>query len=112
MKRTRRVAERKVMKRLLFALFFVVVGCDGMTRPANTVDPEAAANAWADKLKIPHKGAACTQVDSDGDGYVSCVLAIDTGDQPPRYQGLQCAELGSTKSGGCKPDPSITLPQY
>lgn len=99
------------MKRVLFALSFVVFGCQ-VVKPTNTIDPETAANAWAEKLKIPKRGAACTTVDTDGDGYVSCVLAIDTGDQPHRYQGLQCAELGSIVSGGCKPDPTIILPSY
>ena len=76
--------------------------CEGLTK--NTVPPDDAARSWADKLKIPIRGAACTTVDSDGDGYVSCVLSIDRGDAVPVYQGLQCAELGSTKAGGCKPD--------
>jgi hypothetical protein len=81
----------------------LMAGCD-VTRTPNAVEPDEAAKQWATKLKIPHYGAACTTVDSDGDGYVSCVLAIDTGDAPRKYQGLQCAELGSIRAGGCKPD--------
>jgi hypothetical protein len=79
-----------------------LLGCDTVK---NTVAPEKAASDWAAKLKIPIHGAACTMFDSDGDGYVSCVVSIDRGsDEAPVYQGLQCGELGSTKGGGCKPD--------
>jgi hypothetical protein len=41
--------------------------------------------------------------DSDDDGYVSCVLALD-GPDHVYFQGLQCGELQSRKGGGCKPD--------
>ena len=100
------------MPRSAFALLLFLSACTQITGTPNIVQPEDAAKTWAEKLKIPVHGAACTVVDSDGDGYVSCVLAINTGDQPRRYQGLQCAELNSVRSGGCKPDNSITLPSY
>lgn len=100
------------MKRILLATFFGLFSCTQITGTPNTVQPEDAAKAWAEKLKLPVYGASCTSVDSDGDGYVSCVLAINTGDQPRKYQGLQCAEMNTPKAGGCKPDNSITLPSY
>jgi hypothetical protein len=71
--------------------------------PRNTVNPEDAARAWATKLKLPYRGAACTMFDSDDDGYVSCVLALDGPDRV-YFQGLQCGELSSRRGGGCKPD--------
>jgi hypothetical protein len=74
------------------------------SKPVNQTEPEEAAKQWTEKLKIPFRGAACTTVDSDGDGYVSCVVSVETGDEPPKYQGLQCAELGTNLAGGCKPD--------
>ena len=94
---SRRGASRPA---LLAVLLLVAAGCD----PKNIIPPEEASKSWATKLQIPIRGAACTTVDSDGDGYVSCVLSIDRGDAVPVYQGLQCAELGATKAGGCKPD--------
>jgi hypothetical protein len=100
------------MQRSMFALLLFFSSCTEITRPPNLVQPEDAAKVWAEKLKLPVYGASCTSVDSDGDGYVSCVLAINTGDQPRKYQGLQCAEMSSVKAGGCKPDNSITLPSY
>jgi hypothetical protein len=100
------------MQRAKFALLFLFISCTQLAGKPNPTEPETAAKEWADKLKLPVLGASCTSVDSDGDGYVSCVLAINTGDQPRRYQGLQCAELNTTKAGGCKPDNSITLPSY
>ena len=72
-------------------------------QPRNTVAPEDAARMWAEKLKLPFRGAACTMFDSDDDGYVSCVLALD-GPDKVYFQGLQCGELGSRRGGGCKPD--------
>ena len=74
-----------------------------MAAPRNDVAPEDAARAWAEKLKLPFRGAACTMFDSDDDGYVSCVLALD-GPDHVYFQGLQCGELLSHKGGGCKPD--------
>jgi hypothetical protein len=95
------------MKRWVAAILLTLwtsPGCEQVGRQPNNVPPDEAAKQWSEKLKIPFLGAACTTVDSDGDGYVSCVLSINTGDAPPKYQSLQCAELGSTKAGGCKPD--------
>ena len=71
--------------------------------PHNDVRPEDAAHAWGDKLHLPVRGAACTMFDTDGDGYVSCVLALD-GPEKVYFQGLQCGEHRSTKGGGCKVD--------
>jgi hypothetical protein len=73
--------------------------------------PEAAARAWGENLKLPLRGAACTMFDTDGDGYVSCVLSLDGPDRV-YFQGLQCGELDSTKGGGCKVDaknPEVKL---
>ncbi len=93
----------------VFALMLALggAGCDGCSGGpsfVNKVAPEDAAKGWAEKLKIPILGAACTAVDGDNDGYVSCVVSINRGDAVPIYQGLQCGELNSTKAGGCKPD--------
>jgi hypothetical protein len=85
----------------LCALALGVAGALGCER--NEVKPEDAARQWADKLKLPVRGTACTMFDSDGDGYVSCVLALD-GPDKVYFQGLQCGEFHSTKGGGCKPD--------
>ena len=71
--------------------------------PRNKVMPEEAARSWGEKLKLPVRGAACTMFDSDGDGYVSCVLGLD-GPDKVYFQGLQCGEMSSSKAGGCKPD--------
>jgi hypothetical protein len=79
--------------------------------PRNNVPPEQAAQHWAEKLKLPYRGAACTQMDTDDDGYVSCVLALD-GHEQVYFQGLQCGEYHSRKAGGCKPDaknPEVRL---
>jgi hypothetical protein len=82
-----------------------------LSQPKNTTAPEDAARAWAEKLRLPFRGAACTMFDSDGDGYVSCVVALD-GPDKVYFQGLQCGELYSRRGGGCKPDaknPEVNL---
>ena len=71
--------------------------------PENPTPPEEAARGWAQRLKLPYRGAACTMFDSDDDGYVSRVLALDGPDRV-YFQGLQCGELHSRRGGGCKPD--------
>lgn len=83
------------------ALGLAVVAC--APAPRNRVAPEDAAKAWATKLQLPYRGAACTMFDSDDDGYVSCIVALDGPDRV-YFQGLQCGELGSSKGGGCKVD--------
>ena len=74
-----------------------------MASPRNDVRPEEAARTWGQKLELPVRGAACTMFDSDDDGYVSCVLALN-GPDKVYFQGLQCGEYLSRKAGGCKPD--------
>ena len=69
----------------------------------NPIAPEDAGKAWAEKLKLPYRGGACTMFDTDDDGYVSCLLALDGPDQV-YFQGLQCGEQGSRRAGGCKVD--------
>src|SRR5690348_5684913 len=82
---------------LLLSIVTAVAAAGGLvwhfsTAPRNRVAPEDAAHAWAEKLKLPYRGAACTMFDSDDDGYVSCVLALD-GPDKVFFQGLQCGEL-------------------
>jgi hypothetical protein len=75
----------------------------GAIRPRNAVAPEDAAKAWAEKLRLPYRGAACTMFDTDDDGYVSCIVGLNGADQV-YFQGLQCGEQGSRRAGGCKVD--------
>ncbi len=86
---------------LMCAIGLGTIGCT--TQPPNTVTSETAAKAWAEKLKLPYRGAACTMFDSDDDGYVSCIVALDGPDRV-YFQGLQCGEVGSRRGGGCKVD--------
>jgi hypothetical protein len=88
---------------IVTALIIVAANWRAFFGATNPTPPEEAAKAWADKLKLPYRGAACTMFDSDDDGYVSCVLALDGADKV-YFQGLQCGELGSKRGGGCKPD--------
>src|SRR5262245_9711772 len=104
---------RRVVLLLLGAATLAVAACASWyaLTPTNTVAPDRAATQWAEKLKLPYRGAACTTMDTDGDGYVTCVLALDGPDRV-YFQGLQCGELGSRKAGGCKPDaknPEVQL---
>lgn len=58
------------------------LGIYGIGRACNanesaTAEPEA--RAWAQQMGLQVVGAACSDVDSDGDGYVSCTLTVRDG---------------------------------
>lgn len=50
-------------------------------------------------------GVACTNIDSDGDGYISCTATIDTDNGPnivERQINAQCATGFLSFNSGCK----------
>lgn len=51
-------------------------------------------------------GVSCTNVDSDGDGYISCVATIDSDNGPEVVEkqiAAQCATGFLSFNSGCKP---------
>ena len=97
------------------------VACD---ERKNTVPPEQAAAQWAQDLGLKTQGKpSCAQIDSDGDGYVTCTIALSPKDDKsqPETVSLQCA--GVTSDDGCnaqttkyvvgckKTEPKVTTKQ-
>jgi prepilin-type N-terminal cleavage/methylation domain-containing protein len=59
-------------------------------------------------------GVACTNVDTDGDGYISCTATIDTDDGPSvveRQINAQCATGFLSWNSGCKASIPQVYPQ-
>ena len=56
--------------------------------------PTAEARAWADELGMKDAPVTCSEVDSDGDGYVSCTVKNGAD-----LHSIQC--LASIDSNGC-----------
>lgn len=71
---------------------------------------EQEARSHAQKLGWKVQGVACTAVDTDGDGYISCSLALQDGTE----RALECASGGLGSVNGCKTAPLIktSTPTY
>lgn len=92
----------------VFALLVVagVRGCVNRGPAAESEMREYVAKLYPGREII---GVACTNVDTDGDGYISCTATIDTDSGPAvveRQINAQCASGILSFNSGCKP----TLP--
>lgn len=67
-------------------------GCDYSGRAAD------AAREYADGLGLRMSGVSCVRSDTDGDGYVSCTLALPDG----KLQPLECVGTPFTWNRGCR----------
>lgn len=85
------------MMRAAITLFFgigmipVLGGCVQDTGALNT-----SARGFAGQLGYKVQGVTCMDMDSDGDGYVSCTVALEGGAAPIA---VECASAYSIKSG-------------
>lgn len=75
------------------SLFGVNCGLQGSGEHA-----EQEARSHAQKLGWKVAGAACTGRDTDGDGYISCTVALEDGTE----RALECASGGIGRITGCK----------
>ena len=71
----------------------------------NNVKPEDEARAYGKGLGLDVKGAACTELDSDVDNYVTCQLMVQNGDKLQQQQ-LLCVKRSS--GTGCDDHESIS----
>ncbi|MBS1722477.1 MAG: prepilin-type N-terminal cleavage/methylation domain-containing protein [Armatimonadetes bacterium] len=54
----------------------------------------------------PIQGVVCTNMDTDGDGYISCTATVDVGDGGKVVEkqiNAQCARTFMNFNSGCKP---------
>lgn len=78
-------------------------GCTGQGAKAEDEMRAYVQNLYPSKEII---GVSCTNVDTDGDGYISCVATIDTdpGEAIVEKQiSAQCASGILSFNSGCKP---------
>ena len=88
---------------IVIALVFGAVrGCAGRGAAAEDSMREYVGKLYPGREII---GVACTNVDSDGDGYISCTATIDTDNGPnvvERQINAQCATGFLSFNSGCK----------
>lgn len=92
--------SRKVHMQLILLGLTLLFACE---LPASDLEAvKRDARRWVTELGKKPLGVACSNVDGDGDGYVSCTVALDDGQILP----LECrAWLGS----GCKMRPEVVV---
>jgi hypothetical protein len=106
------IMERKnegfTLIELLIAVIAIMVVGGIFLRPllGNQENTEAQAKAWASKLFGGEAQATCTRFDTDGDGYISCDVAVKSPSGTSVYPVLCAAPL--TFNTGCKLKPVIT----
>lgn len=89
----------------------VVGGCVNRGPQAEQEMREYIAKLYPNKEII---GVFCTNVDTDQDGYISCVATIDTDTGPEVVEkqiSAQCATQLLGWNSGCKPTVGM-MPQY
>jgi len=94
---------------LIFANF--AGGCVNRGPQAEQEMREYIAKLYPSKEII---GVSCTDVDTDHDGYISCVATIDTDTGPEVVEkqiSAQCATQLLGWNSGCKPAVGM-MPQY
>lgn len=73
----------RMKSRNLLAL--VVLATYACNNRRNTVPPEVAAARFVSDLGLKFQGKPnCTGADTDNDGYVTCTVALASGDGPPK----------------------------
>lgn len=65
---------------------------------------ESQGRAYASDLGIADAKVNCVNVDSNGDGYVSCTIASPGPDGKPHLQAIECAasQNGCNLNQGCR----------
>lgn len=65
----------------------------------NVKSAKQSARRYADDLGYKVVGVACTSVDTDGDGYVSCSVRVEGREDP---LALECSRGDWSFTEGCK----------
>ncbi len=99
---------------VLFLIVALILGFAGLKCSAN-LDGSAQqkateeAKVFAEQVS-PGALVSCSGGDSDGDGYVSCVV-VPQGDHARPPFSIQCVSAFALQASGCKLTPAITNPQ-
>jgi hypothetical protein len=76
-------------------VFKVSSGCSGIDHQY----AESEARRWSQQMGIEPVGVSCANVDSDGDGYVSCTVSSRRPDGKVDLHPVECAVRVSINSG-------------
>lgn len=83
----------------------VVWGCVSATAgEKQKLAAEAEVHTWAKALHLELEGVDCADIDSDGDGYVSCSVSV----KGQAVQDIECRGAWSRGHGCRKPKPRVT----
>lgn len=91
---------------IIIVIFIAIAGI-GIARcstGASGEDHEAAekgAREFAQQMGLKATGVSCAKTDSDGDGYVSCTLALSQPDGTTKLEAIECARV-VTFNQGCR----------
>lgn len=104
------------MKAPFYGILFCLVACNNQA--GNHVPPEQSAKKFVSQLQLELQGEpVCTTIDSDGDGYVSCTVALKSKEGAPiQTMAIQCAGLtadgcAARYTEGCKQSVPSVRPQ-
>lgn len=107
--------ELVVLVSIVFIVIAMIViglrGCTGRATAAEDSMRNYIGKLYPDREII---GVVCTNVDTDGDGYVSCTATIDTDNGPSvveRQINAQCATGFLSWNSGCKASIPQVYPQ-
>lgn len=107
--------ELVVVVVIVFIVIALIVGgvrgCTGRGAAAEDSMREYIGKLYPGREII---GVACTNVDSDGDGYISCTATVDTDNGPnvvERQINAQCATGFLSWNSGCKAAIPQVYPQ-
>lgn len=88
---------------ILITALALIVGAAHVVFRFNAAHSEGDAKVFATKMyRVKDPTASCTNMDSDGDGYISCTVTGVDGRGSLVERQLECARLFSFNSG-CKP---------
>ena len=76
-------------------VFKVSSGCTGIDHRY----AEGEAMRWSQQMGIEPVGVSCANIDSDGDGYVSCMVSSRRADGAVDLHPIECAVRVSINSG-------------
>lgn len=85
--------------------FIMIIGvfgrCTASVSGSDHKAAETAAKVWSSQMGFKPVGISCTGMDTNGDGYVSCSIAVLKNDGTPSMIPIECA--GSfTINNGCR----------
>lgn len=104
MYRKSHTAEWFVVVGIIGVIAAIIAGRGCCVGPEQTKAAKREAQQWANDLGLQVTGISCTDIDSDGDGYVSCTVALKDG----QTKQIECK--GAYSFGhGCR-DPKLTIP--